>query len=103
MFVGEAHVARIASLDSRQSLNAAREVIVGIGPIHHPPASSRRIARRSRKAAVELRQVGILDADKMEFGLSGKRRTRTFFVVLKSRSLRQERDGEQKKDRGAGA
>src|SRR5450755_2765423 len=98
MFVGEAHVARIAGLDSRQSLNAAREVIVGIGPIHHPPSSPRRIARRSRKAPVELRQVGVLDADKMEFGLSGKRRPRTFFVVLKSRSLSQKREREQEQD-----
>ena len=57
---------RIAGIDPGQPLDAEREMVVGIGPIHDPPAVARAVARGESEAPVVLRQVGIFDADEME-------------------------------------
>ena len=63
-------MARLADVDSSQALDAAGEMIVGVGPIDQPPAGALPIAGSVAEAAVILGQVGILNAQKMKFGFA---------------------------------
>lgn len=93
--IGETQMAWISSLDPGQALNAGRKVIVGIGPIHQPPAFSAPIAGRVAPTPVILWQIGILQADEMELGLGRKSRPRTFILfLLNPESLCQRADGQ---------
>lgn len=93
--VGESHVPRIARRDARQPLDALRKVIVGIRPVHHPPAFGSRPARSESKEAVIFGQIRVLHANEMKLGLGRKHRPRAlFFRVLKSRALAEPRHRE---------
>jgi hypothetical protein len=70
-------------VDAGEALDTHGEVVVGIGPIHDPPTVSGGVARGESEAAVELRQVGVLGADEMEFGGGGKVWRRTFVAVTR--------------------
>ena len=93
---------RIANVDLRQPLNPAREMIVGVGPIDNPPASTPPIARSKAEAAMILGQVSILDTNEVELSLT--RRNGGFVIVAVvhpiAPALRQ-RDRSQQAQRGA--
>ena len=57
-------------------------MVVGVGPIHHPPAvSAVRCARRSRSCD-GIGEVSIFGADEMEFGAGGKSGFGAFIVTF---------------------
>ena len=58
-------------MNARETPDTHREVLVGVGPIHHPPTVTGGAARSEAEAAVILRQVGVFGADEMEFGSGG--------------------------------
>ena len=64
-------MAWIASIDASQAADAAGKVIVCGGPIDYPPAGALSIAGSKAETAVELRQVRVFKADKVEFSLAG--------------------------------
>jgi hypothetical protein len=59
-------VPRIACVDPGQPPHSASEVVVRRRPVHQPPARAHAIPRRIAPAPVELRQVRILDAQKVK-------------------------------------
>src|SRR5215831_18574553 len=67
LVVAEAEVHGLAGLNARETAHAHREVFIRIGPIDHPPAVAGRIARRESEAARVLREIGVLEADEVEF------------------------------------
>src|SRR5580704_16056331 len=58
-------------------------MLVGVGPIHDPPAIATAGAGREPESPMELRQIGIFHADEMEFALRGKVRRGTLVVAFK--------------------
>jgi len=70
-------------------------MIVGVRPIHQPPASSSSIARRPSPSAVVLRQVRIFDAKKMELRLARGHRRIVVLPLLESSTLGESRERDQ--------
>src|ERR1019366_572767 len=50
--VGEAEMARIAGIDAGEALDAGRKVIIGIRPVHQPPAGAPAVAGAETVAAM---------------------------------------------------
>src|SRR5258708_1520327 len=85
--VCEPHVQRLSGIDSCQPLHARGEVVVGIRPIHYPPAFASSPTRSESKTPVILGPVGILNADEMKFCFGRKGWARLCFLILKSKPL----------------
>src|SRR6478672_7484624 len=63
---------RIAHVDAREPVYAGGEMLLGIGPILRPPAGRSAPPRYGSESTAAI--VGILDAQKMEFGVSRENR-----------------------------
>ena len=100
MVVEKAHMPRIAGGNSGQPLHAHGKVIVGVGPVHDPPAIALSAAGSVSEASVVLRQIVVFEANEMEFGGGRKLRPRFFIVSFEAdgaaKPLRQSRRREQK-------
>src|ERR1019366_6150669 len=73
--VGQSQVARIADIDSGQTPDSKRKMIIRVRPIYQPPACSGAISRRVSPSPVILREIGIFEANKVELGVAhGDRR-----------------------------
>ena len=92
-------MARVAGVNARETPDTHGEVLVGVGPIHHPPTVTGGAARGEAEAAVILRQVGVLGADEVEFGSGRKFGAGTLVTVTDAaaESLG-ERDDEQQEE-----
>ena len=91
---------RVAGVDARQPFNSGAEMFVGIRPVDHPPAFASRVTGSIAESPVKLRQIGVLDADEMEFGVLPEYVAGSAVVLWKSDPLRQYDDARQHDDRG---
>jgi hypothetical protein len=94
VIVGKAEVSWIAGIDEGEAADAGGEVIVRRGPVDKPPSAAHAVARTVPSAAMERREVGVFDAEEVEFG--GLGRTDGLFVVLPAEdsALRQGSEGD---------
>src|SRR5579872_6695738 len=74
-------MARFAGIDAGEALDPEREMLVGVGPIHYPPAFAGRSTRGAAPATMELGQVSIFEPDEMELALAGERRAGAIAVT----------------------
>lgn len=75
-------MAWVAGVDLGEPVDAGSEVVVGGGPVDKPPTCAGSIAGGIAPPPVELRQVGVFEADEVEFGGARRRELVVIAVFL---------------------
>src|SRR5690242_5001471 len=86
--VGQPEVFGLADIDTGETLHAEAEVIVGVGPVYHPPAVARGASPGVAPSPMELREIGVFDAHELELAPFGKLRPAAVPFPLEAHALR---------------